>query len=371
MSGVMGSLPVVYGIHVPTGDLRHVDEVANGRACDCVCPDPRCGQRLIAKNGGTKKIHHFAHERGTCSWSVEYLISLLALGAVRSSGSVVFPALTYHDAERRAEVEHAKAGRVPMAEAELREVSGRLAPDVFITWRSKKGEVKTYAIVFQLIHTLTGEQLSRLAAVVDGVVLIDLHKDMLHAKNEQGKHYDREAIVLKYQNADYIAGVLNASAGDIKSWAYSSVADCLHAESVVRAEKAREKERQRREAERARLEEARAKVKEERRLEREAREAEAARLRELSERRRAEEERRLEEERIREEALRPENDCKYLPEMTKLVDQQDVPATDEFGRRWVRCKVCGKVAPEREFTIYGGVGRLNIGTCVECMRSAG
>lgn len=368
MSGVMGSLPVVYGIHVPTGDLRHVDAVANGKACDCVCPDPHCGQRLIAKNGGEKKIHHFAHERGTCSWSVEYLIVLLACRAIRSRGHVAFPALTYYDEERRVEVEHAKAGRIPVAEVGLREVSGRQAPDVFVTWRSKRGGEKEYAIVFQLIHTLTGEQLSRLEHVADGVVLIDLRKDMLRMKDAQDRHYDREAIVLRYQDAGYIANVLNELGGDVKSWAYSAVADQLRAESAARAETSREKERLRREAERARLVEARAKEEAERRREREAREEEAARQRELFERRRAEEERRLEDERIREEALRPENDYRYLPEMTKLVERQDVPATDEFGRRWARCKLCGKVAPEREFAMYGGAGRLNIGTCAECMR---
>lgn len=370
MSEVMDNLPVVYGIHAPSGDLRHVDSVSNGKACDCLCPDPHCGQRLIAKNRGKKKIHHFAHERGSCSWSVEYVIALLARESIRSRGLVAFPALTYHDEETQTEVMHAKAGWVPIAEAELRTVSGRQAPDLFVTWRSAQGEEKPYAIVFQLIHAVTTEQLSRLASAAEGVILVDLRKDMQREKKAQGKHFDRESIVLKYQDAGFIAWLLDDPNGDVKSWVHSAVADRLWAESAARAKQAREKEKRRQEAERASLREERAKAEENRRKEREAREAEAARARELFEKREAEEERRLEEERMREEAMQPHNDYKFLPKMRELVEQQDVPATDEFGRRWARCQICGKVAPEREFSVYGGAAKLNIGTCVECMRKA-
>lgn len=39
--------------------MVYVDDVANGVACNCVCPI--CGNKLVAFNGGKKQAHHFTH----------------------------------------------------------------------------------------------------------------------------------------------------------------------------------------------------------------------------------------------------------------------------------------------------------------------
>lgn len=39
---------------------------------------------------------------------------------------------------------------------------------------------------------------------------------------------------------------------------------------------------------------------------------------------------------------------------------------DCYGNRWVKCKFCGKLAMEKEFVSYGGIGTINIGTCYDC-----
>lgn len=51
------------------------------------------------------------------------------------------------------------------------------------------------------------------------------------------------------------------------------------------------------------------------------------------------------------------------------IEKQDVPARDEQGVRWVRCEYCGKIAPESDYVIYGGIGHVNLGTCRDCMRN--
>ncbi|MCM1318033.1 MAG: hypothetical protein NC241_07660 [Bacteroides sp.] len=54
-----------------------VDKVAKGLACNCFCPS--CRERLIAKNGGTKRIHHFAHASGVdCDSAYETMLHILA-----------------------------------------------------------------------------------------------------------------------------------------------------------------------------------------------------------------------------------------------------------------------------------------------------
>lgn len=376
-------LPIVYGIHVPTGELRHVTNVANGRACDCICPDPHCGQRLVAKNAGSKKIPHFAHESGSCTWSAEYLISMLAVDVIRRTGSLMFPRLSYFDAEKDRDVTHSAAQRIPIAKAELRELSGRQAQDVVVTWRSRSGTERSFAVVFQLRHTVTDEQVSRLSEHVDGVVVIDLRKHMRASiRSMANRHFDRMEMVTRYQNVRFIRTFLIEEKPRYKAWAYNSQAERLHAESVERLEAAREKDRARREAEerkrkaeedrlrKEREERAAREAKERQRLEEARRQADERRRKEAAEfeRQRQEMLEEAAEEKRRDEAMRPENDGSFLPTILPLIDQQERLVEDEFGRRWIRCEVCGKVAPAREFSIYGGYGRLNLGTCTECLR---
>lgn len=57
--------------------LVFIDDVKNGIECSCVCS--YCGEALIAKNGGTKRIHHFSHISGAeCAHGYETSLHLLA-----------------------------------------------------------------------------------------------------------------------------------------------------------------------------------------------------------------------------------------------------------------------------------------------------
>lgn len=39
---------------------------------------------------------------------------------------------------------------------------------------------------------------------------------------------------------------------------------------------------------------------------------------------------------------------------------------DADGNRWIRCKFCGKIAMEGDFSSYGGKGHMSFGTCKDC-----
>ena len=123
MSETFASGSILYG-RGPDGELRHIEDVERGEACNCVCPDPSCGQTLIARKG-TKRAHHFAHKRGTCEWAVEYVVSAVAERVVREAGALVFPRLTYRNAINDDEEEElSQSRRMRITSARLVEESG-------------------------------------------------------------------------------------------------------------------------------------------------------------------------------------------------------------------------------------------------------
>lgn len=66
------------------GQIVYVDDVPSGIHCKCFCP--ACNEQLIAKNQGTKRIHHFAHYSGKeCDYAVESMLHRLAKERVREA----------------------------------------------------------------------------------------------------------------------------------------------------------------------------------------------------------------------------------------------------------------------------------------------
>ncbi|MBR2360239.1 MAG: hypothetical protein IKA75_07475 [Bacteroidaceae bacterium] len=67
------------------GKIVHINEVPNGKKCECFCPS--CKEKLIAKNQGkTDRKYHFAHQSGTeCDYAVESMLHLLAKEKIRTA----------------------------------------------------------------------------------------------------------------------------------------------------------------------------------------------------------------------------------------------------------------------------------------------
>lgn len=56
-----------------------------------------------------------------------------------------------------------------------------------------------------------------------------------------------------------------------------------------------------------------------------------------------------------------------IPEsVLSRIDQQNEQVRDENGRRWIKCEICGKIAPDSEFSFYGGRDHINLGVCYVC-----
>jgi len=82
---------LTYGLKRGTkDDLRHIDSVPKGLVCDCVCP--HCQHNLIARNGGTKKTHHFAHASGAeCGKARMTALHMLAQNILASEKELMLP----------------------------------------------------------------------------------------------------------------------------------------------------------------------------------------------------------------------------------------------------------------------------------------
>ncbi len=59
------------------GNSVYIDDVPNGKECGCTCKE--CGGRLIARNKGKVRMHHFSHENGNdsikCSQTALHLLA--------------------------------------------------------------------------------------------------------------------------------------------------------------------------------------------------------------------------------------------------------------------------------------------------------
>ncbi|MDP4270690.1 MAG: competence protein CoiA family protein [Bacteroidota bacterium] len=80
-----------YGLE--NGELVSIDDVENGLACNCVCPN--CGETLIARKGNIRE-HHFAHYKSDdCGWTGESVIHKIAKEIIANSRTIKLPNLIW------------------------------------------------------------------------------------------------------------------------------------------------------------------------------------------------------------------------------------------------------------------------------------
>ncbi len=372
MSDSFEELPILYALDA-TGALRFVDDVPNGLACGCFCPDPSCGQPLVARNGGVIRIHHFAHKKGGCSWSVDNLMVRLAAEVLARAGMMAFPALSYHDLDTDKDIELSPSRTLRVSSVQLAQLSGRGAPELIVTCESRGG-TKDFVVALPFTHRLTDLQISEI--VEKGrpdIVVVDLRQAMNARKRQLDKHFDRYQLVAEFQDRSRIEWILLCEDYEYKSWGHNARQEAKVEESRAKHKKRLEEERAK-EAERQREREAerleRQKEAECERVEWARWQEEIAVLREEERKKRAEAEKREEEKRQRRKQLAAEERQRSIrDEVMQAIDQQDTIVRDALGRRWCKCEICGKVASEDHFSLMGGPGRVNLGKCRACLMS--
>lgn len=378
MSDVWGeNLPILYGRSDATGELVHVDDAPNGKACGCVCPDPGCSQPLIARNNGKKKIHHFAHIGGTCALSAEYLLAELALEVIRERGCVWFPELAYEAPGTHLPERISKGMELPVGFAEKIEVEGREAPAITLDIRTSRGCAR-YVFVPELAHVLSSEQIASLGKECQGIVGIDLRGLMRSMKALEGRRYDREELAVRIQGKEVMEELLSGRRQRHLSWAWNAKAKELSDQAWKLYAQRKEEERQKADAEKERrvaIDQARRektrlaavkRVEEERAQLAQAAKAAAERkaAREAWEEVHPVQGRSIRDETRHQKTLSDMDRAREI--MSPIVDDARRPSRGLGGKRWYRCKKCGKVGPADEFAVGDVGGVWNRGICCEC-----
>lgn len=247
---------------------RYIDDVQNGDACGCFCP--ACGQPMRARNAGQKRRHSFAHQPGmTCTWAVEAVIAALAKQAIEESGRMAMPALYYENAVTGGIDRLSESRLMKVSEVELVTLAGRLAPCLVVTVQGG-GKTARFGLCITLRRKLTIEQEEQLLGDTRGIVLVDLGVDLARQRKELGRHYDRDELILGYQDKDRLSEILLEQSSDLMDWIRNARRDEYEMKSAAeKAELDRKEAKARAEAERE-YEEARKREEEAR--EREARE---------------------------------------------------------------------------------------------------
>ena len=191
-----------------TGALVHIDTVPNGNSCGCICPG--CKQPLIAKNGGQKLIHHFAHKKGACRWAVETTVIMIARGILEEHKTMTVSGAGYFSDLDEIFYRFPPTGKLDIHEVELIEAEGRKAPALKITCTDEFDRDSVFVLVPVVAHRVSEEQLAYLQEQTEkGVVLaLDLKRVYSGMRDKHGRHFSRGEFYLQAQNPDNLKSLL-------------------------------------------------------------------------------------------------------------------------------------------------------------------
>ena len=268
--------PLVYA-YDSEGELVHVDSVANGSACACVCQS--CKHPLVAKNAGNMLVHHFAHRKGACKWAAETAVILIVRNILQERGSMHVEGAGYMDLCEDCWFYFSPYGKLQIADSSLLDVSGRLAPALMVSCVDEGGVECSFALVSILARRISEDQLEELRRECGNVLAIDFKSAYASMRDSEGRHFSRTEFYLMAQDRAFLESVLMGGKGsDMLRWlshrrrdVAEAAADDRYREKLEEESRARMLEFERRmeqvrmEAERERIAEEEKRADEERR----------------------------------------------------------------------------------------------------------
>lgn len=169
MSGIHTHL-LKYALNKVTKRIVGVDDATNGLACGCLCPE--CKQQLVAKNGGAKREHHFAHYNGLdCSGARMTALHLLAQQIIADKKAVMPPDYTGSHYQKTTSC-------IAFNEIHLEEYCDGLRPDCIGVVYDKDGTEHQLWIEILVTHEVNKQKQEAIKAANISCIEIDL-SDML------------------------------------------------------------------------------------------------------------------------------------------------------------------------------------------------
>lgn len=160
-----------YALDKKTRRIVGVDDVANGLACECLCPD--CKQQLVAKNGGTKREHHFAHYNGfDCARARMTALHLLAQQIIADRKAVMLP-------DYNGDYYQKETSYITFDEILLEKSCNGLRPDCIGIVSGKDGADHRLWIEIRVTHEVDEKKQKTIKAADVSCIEIDL-SDMLN-----------------------------------------------------------------------------------------------------------------------------------------------------------------------------------------------
>lgn len=213
-----------------TNELLHIDDVSNGKSCGCECP--YCHHDLIARNGGKKKEHHFAHASGAdCGKARMTALHILAQNVLKREKKVMLPEYRgkyYQETARQVEFDDVELEKTYVIEDK------KLRPDCVGVLYDKN--LKTHELWVEIFVTNDIKEQKQEYIKQSGNACIEItFSDLLNTT------YNEDSVKERLLDSSY------------GHWVYSPKFDRLEAAGRAKAEEARI-ERVRLEAERRALE---------------------------------------------------------------------------------------------------------------------
>ncbi len=159
-----------YALEKNTRRIVNIDDVDNGLLCNCICP--HCKQKLVAKNDGLKREHHFAHYSGIeCKGARMSTLHLLAQQIIEEKKEIMLP-------DYQGEYYEKETKRVKFDDVWLEKTVKDLRPDCICIKRDNKGEEHKLWVEILVTHEVDDAKQKMIQALKVACVEIDL-SDMI------------------------------------------------------------------------------------------------------------------------------------------------------------------------------------------------
>lgn len=363
--------------------IEDIPQSENGLRCDCVCP--ACKEPFEARMGDIRR-HHFAHSGQGCDEVNAYLTGLyMLLNEYLTSGNPIYtpPVIVAFDLSAHFCLNEENIGDHTRLLSESQNKEREIC-----LYESKTIRFTTSAIVKD-----SKERPKAILAEAHGRKLaIRITPPNTVCKYGTVSQYmdyptleidlSTAAVLLQTKRKDAVFQYL-LKEHEIYRWIYNPIISEAYFQIMKRSKayyeaaqaRMKKEEAQRRadairraEEEKKRAEEAKKRFEEQARIQSELLKQRAIERQQLQQ----ELEKRQAEEKVRREAqAQRKKDEKYalgLSDVRELFTQQKSIIRDRFGNRWVKCEVCGAIKQDIEFSSYGGMNHINLGTCRECSR---